>query len=741
MQTDTRVFGGPPARQGLYDPALRARRLRRLLRRRHEGPRAATTSSSTGLGALCNLEHRGATGRRGQHRRRRRHPHPDPRPLPAGRRRLRAARRPAPTPPASPSCPPTRGGRPRPPPAIEEIVGRARASRVLGWRDVPIDDSMLGADGPRRDARRSARCSSPAPAGAGGHRARAQLFCVRKRIEHEVAGSDGERRVYFPTPVVPHPRLQGHAHHAAARRVLPRPRRRAGRVGAGPGAQPLLHQHVPVVAAGPPVPLRRPQRRDQHGAGQPQLDAGPRGAAAPATCSPATSSASSRSARPAASDSASFDEVLELLHLGGRSLPHAVLMMIPEAWENHESMDPAKRAFYRFHASLMEPWDGPASIAFTDGTVIGAVLDRNGLRPSRYWVTDDDLVIMASEVGVLDVDPAEGRAARAGSSRAHVPGRHGPGPHRRRRRDQGDAGRRAALRASGSTPAWSQLDDLPEREHVTYSHESVLRRQQVFGYTHEELKILLAPMARTGAEPIGSMGTDTPDRRAVGPAAPAVRLLPAAVRPGHQPAARRHPRGAGHRARRPRSGPRATCSTPARRRAARSCCRSRSSTTTSWPSSSTSTTTATCPASRPSPSAACTGSPGAAPALRRALDAIRRQVSEAIADGRPHHRALRPRRRRGAGARSRRCCSPSAVHHHLIREKTRTQVGLVVECGDAREVHHMALLLGYGAGAINPYLAFETIEDLIAEGLHGIGGHRPEQGRAATTSRRPARAC
>ena len=202
--------------------------------------------------------------------------------------------------------------------------------------------------------------------------------------------------------------------------------------------------------------------------------------------------------------------MLELLHLGGRSLPHAVLMMIPEAWERHETMDPAKRAFYRFHASLMEPWDGPASIAFTDGTLIGAVLDRNGLRPSRYWVTDDDLVVMASEAGVIDIPPAPGRAQGPPAAGAHVPRRH-------RRRAASSTTPRSRRRWPPQHPYedWLhagvvELADLPEREHVVYSHGSVLRRQQVFGYTHEELKIILAPMARTGAEPIGSMGTDTP---------------------------------------------------------------------------------------------------------------------------------------------------------------------------------------------------------------------------------------
>ncbi|MGF7233880.1 MAG: glutamate synthase central domain-containing protein, partial [Frankia sp.] len=208
-----------------------------------------------------------------------------------------------------------------------------------------------------------------------------------------------------------------------------------------------------------------------------------------------------------ASDSASFDEVLELLHLGGRSLPHAVLMMIPEAWENHAEMNEARRAFYRFHSTLMEPWDGPASIAFTDGTVIGAVLDRNGLRPSRYWVTDDGLVVMASEVGVLDI-PAHKVVQK---------GRLQPGRMFLVDTAQGrivdDEEIKSALATAAPYGEWLHagvisLADLPTREHVAAPHSSVRRRQQTFGYTEEELRLLVAPMARTGAEPIGSMGTD-----------------------------------------------------------------------------------------------------------------------------------------------------------------------------------------------------------------------------------------
>ena len=217
---------------------------------------------------------------------------------------------------------------------------------------------------------------------------------------------------------------------------------------------------------------------------------------------------------PAASDSATFDEVLELLHIAGRSLPHAVLMMIPEAWENHAEMDPARRAFYEFHASLMEPWDGPACITFTDGSLIGAVLDRNGLRPSRYWVTEDGLVVLASEVGVLDLDPAT--VVRKG--------RLQPGRMFLVDTDRGriidDDEIKAELAAEAPYDEWLHaglihLADLPEREHIVHSHGEVTRRQQTFGYTEEELRILLTPMARNGVRADRLDGHGHADRRAV----------------------------------------------------------------------------------------------------------------------------------------------------------------------------------------------------------------------------------
>src|SRR3954469_17896083 len=209
------------------------------------------------------------------------------------------------------------------------------------------------------------------------------------------------------------------------------------------------------------------------------------------------------------SDSASCDEVLELLHLSGRSLPHAVLMMIPEAWENHDEMDPARRAFYRFHSSIMEPWDGPAAVCFTAATLMRAVLDRNGLRPGRWWQTKDDLVVLASEVGVLDI-PAADVVAK---------GRLQPGRMFLVDTSSGkivsDEDVKGALAAEHPYDDWLHaglvhLPALPERRRSRPSHESVVRRQMLFGYTEEELRILVTPMAASGADPIGSMGTDTP---------------------------------------------------------------------------------------------------------------------------------------------------------------------------------------------------------------------------------------
>ena len=212
--------------------------------------------------------------------------------------------------------------------------------------------------------------------------------------------------------------------------------------------------------------------------------------------------------REGGSDTATFDNVLEFLVMAGRSLPHAILMMIPEPWSGDEGMSADRKAFYEYHSSLMEPWDGPASIAFTDGTVIGAVLDRNGLRPSRYYVTKDDLVIMASEVGVLDIAPEDvlvkerlhpGRIFLVDTSKGRI---------------VDDEEIKRELAAEHPYREWLDahlvdIDDLPAARAEQPDHETVLKRQQAFGYTQEDLRVLLAPMAINGEEPVGSMGTDT----------------------------------------------------------------------------------------------------------------------------------------------------------------------------------------------------------------------------------------
>ena len=426
-----------------------------------------------------------------------------------------------------------------------------------------------------------------------------------------------------------------------------------------------------------------------------------------------------------ASDTARFDEVLELLHLGGRPLHHAVLMMIPEAWENNDEMDADRRAFYEFHSSVMEPWDGPASVTFTDGTVIGAVLDRNGLRPSRYWVTDDDLVIMASEVGVIDVDPGQGRQQGPPAARAHVPHRHPRGTHHRRRGDQEARSPPSTRTASGSATAWCSCPTCRAREHVVFSHDSVLRRQQMFGYTHEELKIIVAPMAQGGHEPIGSMGTDTPI--AVLSKRPRLlfdyfQQLFAQVTNPPLDAIREEVVTAVSST----IGPEANVLVPGP-----DSCRQLA---LPFPILDNDELARIIHANDdgqfPGFAAHVVRGlyrvAGGGPALRDALERIFDEVSWAIERG-ARVIVLTDRNADSVDAPIPSLLLTSAVHHHLVRTKQRTKVGLVVECGDAREVHHMALLIGYGAGAINPYLAFESIEDLIAEGMHGLAGIDPHK--------------
>ncbi|SEF53394.1 glutamate synthase (NADH) large subunit [Thermomonospora echinospora] len=420
-----------------------------------------------------------------------------------------------------------------------------------------------------------------------------------------------------------------------------------------------------------------------------------------------------------ASDTASFDECLELLHLGGRSLPHAVLMMIPEAWENHAEMDPARRAFYEFHSTLMEAWDGPASVTFTDGTVVGAVLDRNGLRPGRFWVTDDGFVVLSSESGVLDDIPAD-RVVRKGRLQ---PGRIFLVDTAAGRIIEDDE-IKAELAAEHPYAQWLadglvRFGELPTRERKVADHEALVRRQQTFGYTLEEQRVILAPMARTGAEPIGSMGTDTP--LAVLSARPRLlfdyfKQLFAQVTNPPLDAIREELVTSLQST----LGPEGNLLEPG----PDSCRRLVLPTPILDNDELAKIVHINDEGALPHLQAHVVHGlyevAGGGQALQARLEEVCAEVSAAISDG-ARIIVLSDR-----GADRTRAAIPSllltgAVHHHLIREKSRTRVGLVVETGDARECHHMALLIGYGASAVNPYLALETVEDLIATGtLTGI---------------------
>ncbi|MFC0848870.1 glutamate synthase large subunit [Streptomyces noboritoensis] len=426
---------------------------------------------------------------------------------------------------------------------------------------------------------------------------------------------------------------------------------------------------------------------------------------------------------PDASDSASFDEVLELLHLGGRSLPHSVLMMVPEAWENHDSMDPDRRAFYQYHSTMMEPWDGPACVTFTDGTQVGAVLDRNGLRPGRYWVTDDGLVVLSSEVGVLDIDPA--KVVRKGRLQPGKMFLVDTAEHRIIEDDE----IKAALAAEAPYAEWLEageieLEDLPEREHIVHTHASVTRRQQTFGYTEEELRVILAPMARTGGEPLGSMGTDSPiaalsERprllfdyftqlfaQVTNPPLDAIREeLVTSLRSS--------------------LGPQGNLLDPT----AASC----RSVTLPFPVIDNDelaklihvNADGDMPGFKAATLSGLYRVSGGGDALAERIEAIRTEVDAAIENG-ARLIVLSDRHSDAEHAPIPSLLLTAAVHHHLIRTKQRTQVGLLVEAGDVREVHHVALLIGYGAAAVNPYLAMESVEDLVRAGTF-IEGLEPEQ--------------
>jgi glutamate synthase (NADPH) large chain len=596
---------------------------------------------------------------------------------------------------------------------------------VLGWREVPVDHRTLGETARRAQPRIEQVFVAPREGVLAGVAVDRLAFVVRKRVEHTVAG------VYFPSlsarTVVYKGMLTSHQ-LAEFYPELGDQRLESGLA--------LVHSRFSTNTF-PSWPLAHPYRYLAHN-GEINTLAGNRNwmrareALLQTDLIPGDLARAYPICTPGASDSASFDEVLELLHLGGRSLAHAVLMMIPEAWENHASMDPERRAFYRYHASLMEPWDGPAAVAFTDGTVIGAVLDRNGLRPARYWVTDDGLVVLASEVGVLDLDPAT--VVRKGRLQ---PGRMFLVDTSLGRIVEDDE-IKAQLAAEHPYAEWLaqdqiRLEDLPPRTMLTPQHASVVTHQRLFGYTNEELRIIVGPMARTGLEPIGSMGSDAAiavlsDRprllydyftqlfaQVTNPPLDAIReelvtSLAATVGPGGNLLEAR-----------PGSCRQIVLPQPIidRDDLAKLLYVNEYGETPGFKAFAIDGLFPVATAGE-----AGHPTPEGGRALAVAIDNVRTRISAAIADG-ANLIVLSDRNSTTELAPIPSLLLVAAVHHHLVREKARTRVGLVVETGDAREVHHMALLIGYGAAAVNPYLALESIDDMIAGGQ--LEGASPRQ--------------
>ncbi|MGA7496435.1 MAG: glutamate synthase large subunit [Isosphaeraceae bacterium] len=412
------------------------------------------------------------------------------------------------------------------------------------------------------------------------------------------------------------------------------------------------------------------------------------------------------------SDTACLDNAIELLVKSGYSLPHAMMMLIPEAWDHHESMSQVKKDFYQYHSCLMEPWDGPASVAFTDGKNIGAVLDRNGLRPSRYIVTKDDRVIMASEVGALEIAPEN----------VSKKGRLEPGKMFLVDLEQGrivdDDELKHQIAAARPYGKWLHefmvsLADLPPAPDIPGPDpRTLLQRQQAFGYTLEDLKYILGPMGTNGEEAIGSMGNDSPlavlSERAQ-PLFNYFKQLFAQVTNPPLDAIREELvtsvfTGAGAEGNllepRPDSCRQIALDLPI----VDNDQMARLKQLDGWRGFKSVTL--------PMLFVAAEGAGG----IERALESLFEKASAAIAAG----ASLIILSDRGTTAETAAIPSLlacSGLHHYLVRKGQRSRAGLLIECGDAREVHHFALLLGYGAGTINPYVAFETLDSMIHQGL------------------------
>ncbi len=593
---------------------------------------------------------------------------------------------------------------------IIEKIAREEGLTVLGWRDTPINGNSIG---------RVARASQPyieqmfirrAP-GMDQDALERKLYVVRKRAEAEVLASDLKEKEFFYIPSLSSRTIVYKGLLLAPQitdfyKELLDPELTSGLC--------LVHQRFSTNTF-PSWKLAHPYRYICHNGEINTL----RGnmnwmhARQSVLASPLFGDDIKKLLpiiTAGGSDSAMLDNAVELLTLSGRSLPHVMSMLIPEAWDHDATMPEDIKAFYEYHASLMEPWDGPAAVAFTDGRMIGAKLDRNGLRPGRYLVTNDGLVVLASEAGVLPIKPEDVR----------MKGRLAPGRiflvDTEQKRLITDEEVKQQLAARQPYAQWLKenqitLDHLPSPTHVQpTNHDTILMRQRAFGYTDEDLKTILSPSALAGEEPVGSMGIDTP----LACLSDKPQLLfnyfkqtfAQVTNPGH----RFDPRRSGdvaellHRKRRqhPRRDaeelPHAEIAASGDFQLA--------------PGKTAPRELGNFPGDEP---AHAVSREGREEQLDLAIETLCRRASLAIKSG----YTLLILSDRGVDneyAPIPSLLALSAVHNHLIREKTRNQVALIVESGEPREVMHFALLLGYGASAVNPYLAIETLEDLHRAG-------------------------
>jgi len=598
---------------------------------------------------------------------------------------------------------------------FEQAV-RAEGQKFLGWRTVPTDNSDLGDSARSEEPEIRMAFVGRKPAIADDLAFERKLYVIRRRVFNEVryAGAPGGSFLYVPSfssrtlvykGMLTPRQVEGYY------RDLSDPRMES--------ALALVHSRFSTNTF-PSWDRAHPYRYVAHNGEINTL----RGnvnwmhAREPQFASPLFGN-DIQTLRPVVhqdgSDSAMFDNCFEFLVLSGRSLAHAAVMMIPEPWANNNGMPRSHRDFYEYHSCLMEPWDGPAAVAFTDGTQIGAVLDRNGLRPCRYYVTKDDLVIMASEVGVLDIEP----------ERILQKGRLQPGRiflvDTKEGRIISDEEIKASLAGERPYRRWVEenlvkLEDLPDGGEPAHpDHEAVATRQFAFGYTQEDLNLIIAPMARMGAEPIGSMGNDAPPAplsdqpkllynyfkqlfaQVTNPPIDSIReeIVTSTLTTLGSERNLLDPQ--------PESCRQIQLSSPVITNGELEKLRALDR-----------------PGFKSATLPILYDVSGGGPALEEALARLFDAADSAIADG-VNILILSDRGITAQMAPIPALLAVSGLHHHLVANGRRTQVGLVLESGEPREVHHFALLVGYGAGAINPYLAFESIEDIIRRGnLAGV---------------------